>query len=182
VLIGLAAAAKFAPAALLPLFAGGSGRARGKKEWFATTAAFAIVVAGSIALFLPPGGLSEFYNHTLGFQFTRTDVFSPWALYSGLAPVKDVLELGALLLAAGVAFVPRERSLRQIAALAAAVTIAVQLPALHWFYYYIAWFLPFVLVALLATERPAAAPQEGAALGDKAEPAEPQREPALAGV
>ena len=182
VLIGLAAAAKFAPAALLPLFAGGSGRVRGKKEWFATTAAFTVVVAGSIALFLPPGGLSEFYNHTLGFQFTRTDVFSPWALYSGLGPVKTLLEVGALALAAAVAFIPRERSLRQIAALAAAVTIAVQLPALHWFYYYIAWFLPFVLVALMASERPAAAPAASAAAGDESESPEREHEPALAGV
>ncbi len=27
--------------------------------------------------------------------------------------------------------------------------IAVQLPALHWFYLYIVWFLPLVLVAVL---------------------------------
>jgi hypothetical protein len=182
VLVGLAAAAKFAPAALLPLFAGGYGRARGAKQWFATTAAFTVVVAGSIALFVPAGGLSEFYNHTIGFQLTRTDVFSPWALHPGLAPLKVVIEAGALLLAAAVAFVPRERSLRQVAALAAAITIAVQLPALHWFYYYIAWFLPFVLVALLASERPAAAPEESAAVGHKEAPAEPQPEPALAGV
>ena len=35
-------------------------------------------------------------------------------------------------------------------ALAGAITIAVQLPAGHWFYYYIVWFVPFVIVALLA--------------------------------
>ena len=38
----------------------------------------------------------------------------------------------------------------QIAALAAAVTIAVQLTATHWFYFYVVWFLPFVLVASFA--------------------------------
>ncbi len=180
-LIGLAAAAKFAPAALLPLFAGGQGRRRGAKEWFATTAAFTVVVAGSIALFLPPGGLREFYNHTLGFQFTRTDVFSPWALHPGLAPVKVLLAVGALALAAAVAFIPRERSLRQIAALAAAVTIAVQLPALHWFYYYIAWFLPFVLVALLAADSAPAVSRQAAAEAEA--PERPREaEPALAGV
>jgi hypothetical protein len=37
-------------------------------------------------------------------------------------------------------------------ALAGAVTIAIQLPALHWFYYYILWFLPFALVAMLVPE------------------------------
>ena len=40
----------------------------------------------------------------------------------------------------------------QIAALAAAVTIAVQLTAGHWFYFYVVWFLPFVLVATLRAQ------------------------------
>ena len=39
----------------------------------------------------------------------------------------------------------RRRS--QLAALAAAVTIALQLTATHWFYFYVVWFLPFALVA-----------------------------------
>ena len=41
------------------------------------------------------------------------------------------------------------RTPAQVAALGAAVIIAVQLPALHWFYLYIVWFLPLVLVAVL---------------------------------
>ncbi len=148
VLIGLAAAAKFSPAALLPLFAG--PRERGPKGMLIATGAFVMVVVVAIGLYLPAGGLSEFYNHTLGFQLTRTDVFSPWALHPGLSPIKDVLEAGAILLAATVAFVPRRRSMVQICALAAAVTIAVQLPAIHWFYYYVIWFAPFLFVAQLA--------------------------------
>jgi len=36
----------------------------------------------------------------------------------------------------------------QVAALGAAVLIATQLVAIHWFYLYIVWFAPFVLVAL----------------------------------
>jgi hypothetical protein len=170
VFIGLAAAAKFAPAALLPLFAGGLGRQRGRKDWLVSVAAFTIVVGGSIALFLPPGGLKEFYNETIGFQLTRSDVFSPWALHPGLAPIKTLIEAGAVLLIAVVAFVPRERSLRQVAALAAAITIAVQLPALHWFYYYIAWFLPFVLVALLT---PGEIPEVLEPVGDAPSHADP---------
>ena len=38
-------------------------------------------------------------------------------------------------------------------ALAAAVTIAVQLTASHWFYFYVVWFLPFALVASFASQR-----------------------------
>jgi hypothetical protein len=63
-----------------------------------------------------------------------------------------VLEGLAVLLAAAVGLIPRRRSLPQVCALAAAVTIAVQLPATHWFYYYVVWFMPFVLVALLGRQ------------------------------
>jgi hypothetical protein len=44
-----------------------------------------------------------------------------------------------------------------VSALAAAVTIAVQLPALHWFYLYIVWFLPLVLIAVFANDAPVGA-------------------------
>ncbi len=152
-LLGLAAAAKFSPAALLPLFAG--GRRLGRRDFVVCVAVFTFVVVAAIGLYLPPGGLSEFYDHTLGFQFTRIDVFSPWALHPGLAPVKTALELVALVFAVGIALNRRERSMVQVCALAAAVTIAVELPAIHWFYFYVIWFLPFTLVAGLA---PAAAP------------------------
>ena len=40
-----------------------------------------------------------------------------------------------------------------MAALGAAVLIALQLTATHWFYLYIVWFLPFVLVACLGAYR-----------------------------
>ena len=40
-----------------------------------------------------------------------------------------------------------------MAALGAAVLIALQLAASHWFYLYIVWFVPLVLVALLAAHR-----------------------------
>ena len=147
-LLGLAAAAKFAPAALLGLYAG--QRDRGVKGALVCLASFAVIAVTAIALYLPSGGLSEFYNHTLGFQLNRSDVFSPWGLHPSLDLVKTAVEAGALGLCALVALVPHRRSLRQVCALAAAITIAVQLPAVHWFYYFIVWFMPFVLVALLA--------------------------------
>jgi hypothetical protein len=146
--LGLAAAAKFAPAALLGLYAG--QRDRGRKGTLQCLGAFALVAVSAIALYLPSGGLSEFYHHTLGFQLTRSDVFSPWGLHPGLVVLKTALELAAIALFATLAFVPRRRSLTQVCALAGAVTIAVQVPAVHWFYYFIVWFMPFALVAFLA--------------------------------
>ncbi len=152
-LLGLATAAKFSPAGLLPLLA--APRRRGVKGAVVCTASFAVVVAAAIFSWLPPGGLAYFWKRTLDFQMTRPDVLSPWALHPGLHPLQIAIEVLAVLLAAAVAFVPRERSLTQLAALAGAVTIAIQLPAVHWFYYYILWFLPFMLVALLVPGRSA---------------------------
>jgi hypothetical protein len=152
-LLGLAAAAKFSPAALLPLFAGErSGGERGRRLCLA---AFLIVVVCSIGPFLPSGGVAAFYHHTIGFQLSRSDVFSIWALHPALDPLKVALAVATVALALLVAFIPRRRSLAQTCALAAAVTIAVQLLATHWFYYYIVWFVPFVLVTLLIRLEPA---------------------------
>ncbi len=166
-LLGLATAAKFSPAALLPLLA--APRQRGLKGALVCVGAFAVIVATAIYSWLPPQGLGYFWQRTLGFQLTRTDVFSPWALHPGLHPIQTMLEVLAVLLAGAVAFVPRDRSLARVCALAGAVTIAIQLPATHWYYYYIMWFLPFALVGLLVGSRPRAqpAPEPGPA----AEPA-----------
>ena len=105
-------------------------------------------------LILPGGGFGLLYDHTIGYQLHRTDVFAAWSLHPGLDPVKVILEVLAVGLALGVAFLPRRRSLPEICALAAAVTLAIQLPSTHWFYYYAVWFLPYVFVAALAPAAP----------------------------
>jgi Glycosyltransferase family 87 len=154
VLVGLGAASKFFPAILLPLVAVGRGDAD-EKTIRKVLAGFVVAAGASIALFLPPGGVKEFWDHTIGFQLTRSDIFSIWALHPALAPIKVALEAGAVILAVAVAFRPRgRRTPAQVAALAAAVIIAVQLPALHWFYLYIVWFLPLVLIAVLGAGVP----------------------------
>ena len=178
--LGLAAAAKFSPAGLVPLIA--APRQRGLKGALVCTVTFLVIVASAIFIWLPPGGLSYFWHRTIAFQIHRFDVFSPWALHASLHPIQTVLEVGAVLFALAVAFFPRERSLAQVCALAGAVTIAIQLPATHWFYYYIMWFLPFALAGLLVVPalalRRAEDPVEVERLG--AERA--RAEPALAGA
>jgi hypothetical protein len=149
--LGLAAAAKFSPAGLLALLA--APRQRGWKGAAVCVVAFAAVVVAAVWFWLPPGGLHYFWQRTIGFQMTRLDVFSPWGLHPSLHPFQVALEVLAVTLAAAVAFFPRERSLARVCALAGAVTIAIQLPATHWYYYYVMWFLPFALVALLAGDR-----------------------------
>jgi len=149
VLVGVGAASKFFPVVLLPLVAVGHGDAD-QQTIRKVLAGFVITVGATIAVFMPSGGLVEMWDHTIGFQLTRTDVFSIWALHPTLAPLKDAVEAFAVILAVVVAFRPRgRRTTAQVAALGATVVIAVQLTAIHWFYLYIVWFLPLVLVAVL---------------------------------
>jgi hypothetical protein len=181
-LLGLAAAAKFSPAGLLPLIAA-PGR-RGRKGALLCAVTFAAVVGLAVFTWLPPQGLAYFWRRTIGFQLNRLDVFSPWALHPSLHPIQIALEVAAVLLAVAVAFVPRERSLVRTCALAGAVTIAIQLPATHWFYYYIMWFLPFLLVALLlpATEPAPATVEDREPSGFTVEDRRAETEPVPVGV
>ena len=183
VLVGLGTASKFFPAVLLPLVAVGRGDGD-QRTIRKVLAAFVITTGVSIAVFLPPGGVKEFWDHTVGYQLTRSDIFSIWALHPALAPIKVALEAAAVFLAVAVAFRPRGlRTPAQVAALAAAVIIAVQLPALHWFYLYVVWFLPLVLVAVLAPGAPANAETEVLDRSVALEPADPgDASPALAGA
>jgi hypothetical protein len=151
-LLGLAAAAKFSPAAMLPLFAAGDGE-RNWRRTASCAAAFVAVVVFAIWMYLPPQGVSKFYDATIGFQIRRSDIMSLWGLHPTLKWLQTVIEAGAVGLALFVGFARKRRSLAQVAALGAAVTIAVQVPAMHWFYFYIVWFFPLVLVALFAGER-----------------------------
>ena len=179
-LLGLATAAKFSPAGLVPLIA--APRERGLKGAIVCVATFAAIVLSATFIWLPPGGLSYFWQRTIGYQIHRFDVFSPWALHASLRPIQTALEVAAVLFALAVAVYPRKRSLVQVCALAGAVTIAVQLPATHWFYYYIMWFLPFAVVGFLmapvTARQPAEEPVEVGRLGEE----RAHREPALAGV
>jgi hypothetical protein len=50
-----------------------------------------------------------------------------------------------------VAFLPRRRSPLRLAALTAALLLGFELVLTHWFYLYIPWFFPFVVIALFAT-------------------------------
>jgi Glycosyltransferase family 87 len=152
-MIGLAAATKFAPLALAPLFATGLGEIRKRSSWPAFAVALAVTAIGPVVLLLPDGGWREFYDTTIGFQLGRTSPFSLYGLYGHLDWLQSLVKLGAAGLAVLVAFVPRKRDVRQVAALAAAVLIALQLSATYWFYLYLVWIAPLVLVAMLAAYR-----------------------------
>jgi hypothetical protein len=151
-LLGLAAAAKFAPLAIAPLLATGTGQDR-TRSWLRFGLAFAAVCVVATVPFIPDGGLRELYDTTIGYQLGRGSPFSLWALHPSLDWLQTLLKVGAVALAAALCFVPRERSPRQVVALAAAVMIAVQLPATHWFYFYLAWIAPLVLATAMSAYR-----------------------------
>jgi Glycosyltransferase family 87 len=154
--IGAGAAAKFAPLALAPLFAAGRGGRRAR-DLLPFTLGLVVVVAVTTLPFIPDGGLRELYDRTVGYQAARPSPFSVWGQADSLHWLQTAVKVLAVGLALLVAFVPRRRDMRQVAALGAAVLIALQLGVSHWFYLYVVWFTPFVFVAVFGALR---APQE----------------------
>ena len=136
----LAGLTKLAPLALAPLLIGrrrgGGRRLRGHRR------ARARAVRPRHAV-----------DRTVAFQADRE---SPFSIWGGAGGLQLAVQLAAAALAVAVAFVPRRRDGATVAALAAAVLIAAQLGADHWFYLYLVWFAPLVWLALLRA--PAAAP------------------------
>jgi hypothetical protein len=143
--VGLGAAAKFAPLALAPLYA--------RRAPVVFGAALVLTLAVTVIPFIPDGGLGELYDRTLGYQAGRGSPFSVWGQVDSLAWLQTLVKAGAVGLALAVAFVPRRPDDRQVAALGGAVLIALQLAVTHWFYLYVVWFVPFVLVAMFAAYR-----------------------------
>ncbi|HZO58583.1 MAG TPA: hypothetical protein VFB51_02720 [Solirubrobacterales bacterium] len=146
--LALAASAKFAPLALVPLWA--SYDRRRLRDAIAFSLAFGATVVLAFALVVPDGGVRELWDRTIGFQLGRDSPFSIWG-QEDLGPLQDMVKGAALLLAAALFFVPKEKSKLQVAAFGAAVLIAMQLSLSHWFYLYVVWWLPLAVIALLGT-------------------------------
>ncbi len=90
-----------------------------------------------------------FYRKTLAFQGDRV---SPWSIYTQIPEISSLqkpMTAVAIFLSILVAFVPRKKTLRRLAALSAALVIAFELTVNYWFYAYITWFEPFMFVSLL---------------------------------
>jgi hypothetical protein len=161
-LTGLGAAAKFVSLALGPLFARGCDKLfrRGTVEAALMTATVFVV---AFVIFLPGDGVHELWHRTLGYQVNRPSPFSVWGQAHYLSWLHTIVEVFAAGLAVVVAFVPRRRDPVAVAALGAAVLIAFEMAAGHWFYLYIVWFAPFALVALMAPHVTATEPEPGSA-------------------
>ncbi len=164
----LAGLTKFAPLALAPLLARGVGPGWPRKRSLsAYVLAFGATVVVAMLPVLLNHDLKAFWHDSISYQAGRGSPFSIWGLWGGLSAEQHLVQGGAAALALAVAFVPRRRTIVEVAALGAAVLLALQLGITHWFYLYIPWFFPLVMVALIAAH-----PRRGAALlaADQEEP------------
>ncbi|HEU4971778.1 MAG TPA: hypothetical protein VFT35_07670 [Gaiellaceae bacterium] len=125
---------------------------------FAAAFAGATLLAFSILLLEPSlwDAVRTFWDRTIGFQSGRDSPFSIWGWgqyhargIPDLGFLQPVVAVLAVTLAAVLAFVPRRKGPVELAALTAAVLVAFQLTLTHWFYLYLPWVAPFVLLWLL---------------------------------
>jgi hypothetical protein len=163
-MLALSSLTKFAPLALAPLFAtygatdvnpaesrtGGAPR-RYAKVVLPFTVAFAVTALIVSFQALQDPGLSTFWHRTIAEQGGRDSPFSIWGQDHSLGWLQTVVKAAVVGLALLVAVRPRRRDVVTVAALGAAVLIGMELTIDHWFYLYIPWFLPFLLIALLAS-------------------------------
>jgi hypothetical protein len=157
--LALSAMTKFAPLALGPLFAtyGATGGRRDRflRRYAKVVIPFSVAFAATIAVVsfqaLQDPGLSTFWHRTIAEQGGRDSPFSIWGQAHSLGWLQAVVKAAVVGLALLVAFRPRRRDHVTVAALGAAVLLGMQLTVDHWFYLYVPWFLPFLLIALLAS-------------------------------
>ncbi len=156
--VALAGWTKFGGLLLAPLWASYPRLDLARLVRFAIAFALA-TLASFLILLLEPDlweAIRTFWDRSIGFQVGRDSPFSLWGWgqyhaegIPDLGFVQPVLAVLAVALAVVAAFVPREKGPIELAALTAAVLVMFQLSLTHWFYLYLPWFLPFVILWLL---------------------------------
>jgi hypothetical protein len=155
-LLGWAVAAKFAPLALAGLFCFGADKMRRARTFVVFGGALIITAGVIIWAFSPAQGLSFFWSRTVGYQLSRHSFMSLWDQHPALEPLRLLVQAGVAALAAILVLWPRRREPYQLAALAGAIIIGLELSLRFWSYLYTDWYMPAALVAILAA--PALAP------------------------
>ncbi len=166
---------KFAPLALAPLFLRGAGPLPSRRDAFKYCLAYGLAVVAAMAYVVLHGNLGSFWRDSIAYQANRPAPFSIWGLWGGSGrslKIPQHLWQGIVVgLGLVVAFVPGgRRSIVQVAALGAAVIFGLQMAITYWFYLYIIWFFPLVIVALTASHPPipgSVRPLGGVAAGER---------------
>jgi hypothetical protein len=150
-LIAAAALTKFVPVLLAFQFLGVK---QGRSRYVLTLVAS---LGGMLAWPLVSSGVVQFLGSTLGYQLIERGgglQFSIWTFMPHVAIVaRPVLAAALVLLALSPMVRPGVQDARQHAALAAALLIGVQLLLGYWFYNYLIWFYPLLLVAVIQPPR-----------------------------
>ncbi|HTT94749.1 MAG TPA: hypothetical protein VMF55_08750 [Solirubrobacterales bacterium] len=113
---------------------------------------FAVVTVAAMLWPTIDPGLKVFYERTIAAQAGRSSPFSIWGQDESLEPIRVAILAATGVLAIALAFVPRKKSPLQVAAFSAALMLGVQITLHHWFYLYIVWFFPLLLIALALLE------------------------------
>jgi hypothetical protein len=122
---------------------------------------YALALAASLAAMLAwpliTSGPAQFLDSTLGYQLIQRGggvQFSIWTYMPDVAIVaRPVLVAALVLLGLSPMLRPGVQDARQHAALAAALLIGGQLLLGYWFYSYLTWFYPLLLVAIIQPPR-----------------------------
>jgi Glycosyltransferase family 87 len=150
-LIAAAALTKFVPVLLAFQFLAVK---HGRRRYAVTLIA---ALAAMLAWPLITCGSAQFFDSTLGYQLLQRGggvQFSIWTYLPHVALVaRLVLAAALVLLALSPMLRPPVQDARQQAALAAALLIGTQLLLGYWFYSYLIWFYPLLLVAVIQPPR-----------------------------
>ena len=146
-LMAAAALTKFLPALLALQFL---GVRRGRSRYALTLVAS---LAAMLAWPLITSGPAQFLDSTFGYQLIQRGggmQFSIWTYLPHVAIVaRPVLAAALVLLALSPMVRPPVRDARQHAALAAALLIGAQLLLGYWFYSYLTWCYPLLIIAVI---------------------------------
>ncbi len=145
----LATFTKFAPVLLAPMLLTYEAKRRTRVRF---ALSFLLVSALVMLWAAIDPGLGTFYERTIGYQADRNSPFSIWGQVRSLEPLRIALLIATGALSLLLAWRPRRKTLVQAAALGAALIIALQLTMHHWFYLYIVWFYPLLLLAFAAVK------------------------------
>jgi hypothetical protein len=148
-LMAAAASTKFLPALLALQFLGV------QRGWERMRYGLTLVASLSALLAWPliTSGTAQFLDSTLGYQLVQRGgglQFSIWTYLPQVATVaRPVLAAALVLLAFSPMLRPRVPDAREHAALAAALLIGAQLLLGYWFYSYLTWCYPLLIIAVI---------------------------------
>jgi hypothetical protein len=146
-LIAAAALTKFLPALLAVQFL---GVRQGRTRYVLT---LVLSLAAMLAWPLITSGPAKFADSTFGYQLIQRGggvQFSIWTYVPHAAiAARPILAAGLVLLALSPVFRPPVQDVRQHAALAAALLIGAQLLLGYWFYSYLTWWYPLLIIAII---------------------------------